>query len=356
VPAPTPPGLQPGAEQPADAEPESRSEAAAARWQAAFGAGQRARLAFARDAAGARVLALRRALRQHRKRVARRLRRIEADAARADEAPALRLDAEVLKTALHAVPRGASEVVLPAPWLPGGERRISLRPDEDARAAVDRLFRRARGLEAATEQIARRWTQTEDELAAIDLLRQRLDRVAASDDPGAVSAELNVVTDAARKLGALRARQRTAPPASAKHRRGAAGRALPAGVDAFVAASGAPMFVGRSATANDALLRSLARGRDVWMHVRDRPGAHLVLRVRGRQPAEREDIREATQLVAHRSGVGPGEHAEVIVAEVRQVRRIAGARPGQVTIGQHQVVAVRVDKACVDRIYARRDR
>lgn len=89
---------------------------------------------------------------------------------------------------------------------------------------------------------------------------------------------------------------------------------------------------GRNAKANDQLLR-LASAFDLWFHVADGPGAHVILRRDhpGRE-VPRQSLLEAAGLAGLASYAGRSASAEVLVALVGDVRRVKGAAAGRVTV------------------------
>ncbi|MDB5057047.1 MAG: fibronectin/fibrinogen-binding protein [Chloroflexi bacterium] len=95
------------------------------------------------------------------------------------------------------------------------------------------------------------------------------------------------------------------------------------------AADGTEILVGRSAKQNDAVTFSLAGPQDIWLHARQIPGAHVILKVGGRSPGN-ETLLEAAVLAATYSQGRTSTTVPVDYTQVRNVRRIKGAKPGLV--------------------------
>lgn len=300
--------------------------------------------------------------------------RLQQDLQRTFEADTLRLHGEALKTQLQHIPRGASAVTVALSWLQdGAPLTIVLKPEQSPQANVQRLFQRARGLEAGRAVIAR---LEEEALAALlraealqaewqVLLRRaaRYDAAMAARAAGnpldAVLPErASVVLKAAdqwlAQVAGQRLRTEALPKLVAAERQLAKRANLPAGVQRFETSRGTDVLVGRSAAANDALVTRLLRGRDVWLHVRDQTGAHGVVRSRGKTPPTDADVAEAAVLTAHLSGIAHETSAEVIVAAGTGVRKVKGAAAGAVYVSGERSVRVRVDPAVIAGFYARR--
>ncbi len=103
------------------------------------------------------------------------------------------------------------------------------------------------------------------------------------------------------------------------------------------------LCVGTSAAANEYVTFQLAQPEDLWFHVRDLPGSHVVLRRlhRGVEPSE-ELILFAAKAAAARSKAKPGEKVTVSYTEKKNVRRIPGAPMGMVTLTKEKSLTLEV--------------
>lgn len=285
---------------------------------------------------------LRRAVRNEARRARRLVERLGEDLGRADGAEALREAGEVLKVAMHAVPAGADHIEMPVPWAPDGRVvRIDLQRDRSPAQNVERLFRRARALAVARAAIAERLEAARARTAALEALAA--DDVAGED-----------LRSAAVALGVRLPKVPTPGGAPASPRRRSPATTVPAGVDRFETESGRELLVGRSAAANDVLVTRLARGADLWLHVKDRRGAHGLLRASGKDAPPGRDLAAAACLVAWLSGVEREGTADVSWTEARNVRKSKGLAPGMVYVQKERVLRVAVERSVVDAFYARR--
>jgi predicted ribosome quality control (RQC) complex YloA/Tae2 family protein len=297
-------------------------------------------------------------LRTERKALTRLLARLAVDHTQAEKAPELRAQGEVLKVQLHAVPQGASEVTLCWPWLPDQPIVVQLQRELSPQQNVERLFRRARGLEQGLRMIAERQTAAQAKLAEVEQLLATLPVSPDETAPAEVWTAWRTAVDgwlaAVRRLRLRVAR--TPEPESAAERKAAkqAGRDWPKGVQRFTSPAGALVLAGRDAKANDVLVTRLMRGRDRWFHRKDQPGAHVLLRVDGKQEPVEAELRACAVLCAHLSGVDKGSVADVTMAAGRHVRKVKGSATGSVYVSEERVLRVVVEAAVVDGFYARR--
>ena len=111
------------------------------------------------------------------------------------------------------------------------------------------------------------------------------------------------------------------------------------------------MLVGRGSKHNDELTFRVGRGRDLWFHSRDTPGAHVILRAPQRELPDQACILDAATLAAWHSKARGETVIDVMWTERKHVRKPKGAPPGRVTVSDTRNVAVRMDQARIDRLY-----
>ena len=96
------------------------------------------------------------------------------------------------------------------------------------------------------------------------------------------------------------------------------------------------VFIGRSALENQLLLSKIARASDIWMHVRDAPSAHVIIKNPRQQNVPERVLDEAARWLAQSARKGKsGDVLEIIYTPAKFVRAISGA-PGRVTLARFQ--------------------
>lgn len=259
----------------------------------------------ARERAGAEAARRRQAREEgaFRERLERRLEHIGADLAALPDPSALRREAEALAAHLHRLAPGAPWADVPDLHEPGRIRRIALDPALGPGANLDRLYRKVRRVEAAGAALQARLEETRQELA-----RGPADAVGGR--------------------------------GSARGRRGEAGSRGEGPYRRYVSSDGWAIWVGRNGAENDRLLRE-ARPWDLWLHARESPGAHVLLRKPGREarPPDRT-LAEAAGLAAAHSRLREDAGVEVLIAEVARVRKPKGAGRGRVVVSGERTMRV----------------
>lgn len=110
-----------------------------------------------------------------------------------------------------------------------------------------------------------------------------------------------------------------------------------------LAAGGYRIQVGKSATQNDALLRA-ANPDDLWLHAKNVPGSHVIVRRRGSEDFPSEVVRAAARQAAAHSKAKDERFVEVSVARVKHVRKPRGAPPGLVILSQADTLTVDLER------------
>jgi predicted ribosome quality control (RQC) complex YloA/Tae2 family protein len=290
------------------------------------------------------------ALRRELRRVDRKLEKIAGELDRAREASELGRAGELLKTALGRVKRGATEIAVEDPAT-GDEVRIELDPALGPAQNLERIFQRQR---KAVRGLARAGALQEGaqaeraRLAALDAeLRER------ARDPARLE-ELAARPEVAELL----AREAPAEPRRPGPRTSLrlAGREIPARLAPrrYRASGELEIWVGRSDEANDFLTTRLAGARDLFFHVEDTPGSHVILRTGGRTDPPSDAVIDACELAAHFSKLRAADPVDVHVVPIRNVRKPRGAKPGLVFVHGGKAVRLRRSRARLARLLAAR--
>lgn len=118
-------------------------------------------------------------------------------------------------------------------------------------------------------------------------------------------------------------------------------------LDRFYASDGTEIIIGKNNKQNDYLTNRLAARDEVWLHTKDIPGSHVV--IRGRQPKEKT-IREAAILAAFYSKARNSSSVPVDFTLVRHVKKPSGAKPGFVIYDNQQTIFVHPDAELVQKL------
>lgn len=115
-------------------------------------------------------------------------------------------------------------------------------------------------------------------------------------------------------------------------------------LDQFMASDGTEIIVGKNNKQNDYLTNKLAARDEIWLHTKDIPGSHVV--IRSKEPSDKT-ILEAANLAAYYSKARNSGSVPVDYTKVRHVKKPNGAKPGFVIYDNQQTVYVTPDEEMV---------
>ena len=250
----------------------------------------------------------------------------------------VRMDGDLLKSNLHQCSRGAESVEVEN-WFEGGApRRIALDPKLSPRENLKRIFNRYQKLQRSGEAIER-------ELKLAEERRAQLTDLIARSDTGDIE-ELEREAISAGLLSERAMKTHRDKPATTKR--------LP--YRSFVGCRGSEIRVGRSARDNDQMNSRFSRGNDLWLHTRDAPGSHVILRVAGGVQPDYEEVLDAAHLALHFSPLKNASSGSIHVAARKQVHKPKGAPPGLVTLSGGKTLDLRVEPERLARLLKSNDR
>ncbi len=108
-------------------------------------------------------------------------------------------------------------------------------------------------------------------------------------------------------------------------------------LEEYTASDGTEILVGKNNLQNEYLTMRLAGKNNLWFHVKDIPGSHVV--IRSDAPSEAATL-EAAQLAAYFSKASESSNVAVDYTLIKHVKKPSGAKPGYVTYDHQQTTYV----------------
>jgi predicted ribosome quality control (RQC) complex YloA/Tae2 family protein len=108
----------------------------------------------------------------------------------------------------------------------------------------------------------------------------------------------------------------------------------------FEAPGGFDVLVGRNNRQNDYLTTKLAEKTDIWLHTKNIPGSHVILRTGGSEKIPEEAILFAARLAAQNSKARNSAQVPVDVVTVKYVKKPPRSKPGTVIFTENRTVFV----------------
>lgn len=240
-------------------------------------------------------------------------------------------EGELIQANLYRMQKGMEKVVV-ADWLEQGrEFTILLDPNLEPYEQAVKLFQRSRKLRLGVPHAERLLKLSYENANLISQQLLALECISSS-------AELKLFCAT---IGLSTAREK--PSTSVK-------KTEPAKpYRAFEAQSGIQIWVGKSARKNDMLTFHYAKGSDWWLHARDYPGSHVILRVAKNQDPDKDAIDDAAELALRFSKANDHREGEVTISRVKFLARTRNS-PGKVQVSKHKAVHIRLENARWERL------
>lgn len=111
------------------------------------------------------------------------------------------------------------------------------------------------------------------------------------------------------------------------------------------------ILIGKNNVQNDYVTTRLARNNDVWFHVKDIPGSHVVIRNHQEQRELTQDVLDfAAHLAAYFSKSRYSSLVPVDYTLKRYVHKPNGAKPGRVIYENQKTIYITPDEAAIEEI------
>ena len=108
----------------------------------------------------------------------------------------------------------------------------------------------------------------------------------------------------------------------------------------FTSSDGFEILVGRNNKQNDELTVRRAYSTDIWLHTKNIPGSHTIIRTNGGKDVPDKTVIEAAQLAAYYSKAQKSSKVPVDYTTVKNVKKPNGAKPGMVIYDYYNTVYV----------------
>ncbi|MCM3746159.1 NFACT family protein [Paenibacillus pasadenensis] len=281
-----------------------------------------------RDTVKQRVSDMLQFLNNERAKNAKKLDKQAATLEEAKEAEKYRILGELLTTYMHSFQKGDRSVEVVNYYDENGTTvAIELDPQLSPSENAQRYFRRYTKARNSTGAVLEQMELAREEIRYLDSLLQQLGSASIQD--------VEEIRDELVAGGYLRARVKR----GAKRKKPTKPALL-----CYTSSEGIPIYVGKNNTQNEYLTNRLAASGDTWLHTKDIPGSHVVIRS---QQFGDATLEEAAMLAAHYSQASGSSMVPVDHTLIRHVHKPSGAKPGFVIYDRQKTVFITPDE---DRI------
>lgn len=117
----------------------------------------------------------------------------------------------------------------------------------------------------------------------------------------------------------------------------------------FISTDGCEIFVGKNNKQNDYLTLKIANKEDLWMHTKDIPGSHVIIKSKNNTIPE-SSIVEGALLAAYYSKAKMSSNVPIDYTEKKNVKKPNGAKPGMVIYDYYNTIYVTPESEVVNKI------
>ncbi|MGG4344845.1 Rqc2 family fibronectin-binding protein [Paenibacillus lautus] len=278
-----------------------------------------------RDTVKQKVSDLLRFLQNERTKNIKKLDNLNKDLEEAGDADRYRIFGELLFASLHQIQKGDREAQL-VNFYDEEQATVTipldplLTPSDNAQRYFKKYNKYKNSLAVIDEQLIK----TREEINYIENLLQQLSHASLSD--------IDEIRDELIQQGYLRDRNRKAKKKKKNDK---------PTLHVYTSSEGIELYVGKNNLQNEYVTNRLASSNDTWLHTKDIPGSHVVIRSSEYGDAT---LQEAAQLAAYYSQAKESSSVPVDYTLIRHVRKPNGAKPGFVIYDNQKTLFVTPDE------------
>lgn len=242
--------------------------------------------------------------------------------------------ADIISANIHRIPKGAKEVKLENFY----DEDLSLinipldnkfSPPQNA----DKYYRRYSKLKSAESLLQKQIPETKSEISYLEHVLISLDNTREIEELDEIKEELIIEGYIKNK----RHKKRKSPKnklASPHH---------------YISQDKFNIYVGKNNRQNEYLTLKFANKEDIWLHVHNMPGSHVIIRT-NKKEVPSTTLEEAAILAAYYSKGKNSSNVSVDFTERKNVRKIRKGKPGMVNYDNFKTINITPSKKAINRI------
>lgn len=239
-----------------------------------------------------------------------------------------RRDGELLTTFMAQVPRGANKVTLPNYYEEDKPITIKLDSALTPNQNAQKYFHRYQKLKNAVKLIGKQIEEAKNEIDYLESVLSQLE-IAGPMDIEVIKEELTAEGYLKKKSSKKQKRKKPSQP------------------DQYLSTDGTLILVGKNNLQNDQLSLKTAKKTDYWLHAKNIPGSHVI--IKSDQPSD-ETITEAAELAAYFSKYRHSAQVPVDLVQVKHLRKPNGAKPGYVIYENQKTIIVTPEEEKINKM------
>lgn len=258
---------------------------------------------------------------------------LKQDLKNAEKAEELKVLGDLITANIHLLGERASEVKVINYFDPSMEE-ITIQLDKRLTPSqnAQKYYKQYNKYKTAMKEVTHQIEIALEEVQYLEQILVSIDHASQLSDIEEIQSELMETGYLKRKLG------RKANPQTKKH-----------GYLKYQTSDGLEVLVGKNNKQNDEITFKLSSKNDLWLHVKDLPGSHTILKLSGSAYSD-QALLEAATLAAFYS---KGKNATKVAVDYtlrKNVKKTPGAKPGMVIYENYQTIYVDADLSTIKDI------
>lgn len=260
------------------------------------------------------------------KKLTKKIIKLKKQLEQAENSEGYRIQGEILNANLSHVKPGMTEVSLPNYYDNNRPLKIKLDVTLSPARNAQKYFTKYKKLRDSIKHVKKQISIAQDNLDYFDSVQTAIDNAEPQD--------IDQITEELMNQGYLK------KPQKPKRKK----KITEKNLNKFRISSGKTVLVGKNNLQNDWLTLKKANKNDIWFHVKNIPGSHVILQS---SEATDEDILETAEIAAYFSKAKNSAHVQVDYVQDKRVKKPNGAKPGFVIYTGQNSIAVTPEKTRV---------
>jgi len=220
----------------------------------------------------------------------------------------LRKNGDLLSANVHKISKGDNKIIVDDFYDNNKKIEIKLDPTKTPRENTENYYTKAKKIKNSVDYAKKDIPRQNDYLEYLNQLCDFINRSQSIEDLNDIRDEM-IENNLIKKSHKHKIKNKKSKPYHYKTK------------------NGSDIYVGKNSKQNDYITLKLANKDDLWFHVKDVPGSHVILRS---DNINDEDINIASYLAAVNSSISSDNKINIDYTEKKNVNKAKGAKPGMV--------------------------
>lgn len=266
-----------------------------------------------------------------------KLNKQEKELIESENAEIYKIKGELITSYIYMIEKGMESVEIANFYDPEYKNiTISLNPNFTPSENAQKYFKKYNKMKTAKKEITSQIEITKEEI-------NYLENIILSIENCENLAELMDIREELSKVGYLRAKNNIKKETK-----------LTTKPHEFISSNGFKILVGKNNKQNDNLTLKIASNEDIWMHTKNIPGSHVIIKTEGKEVPD-ETIFEGAMLAAFFSKSKMSSQVPVDYTKKKNVKKPNGSKPGMVIYETNSTIYVTPTEELIAKLKSKFD-